>query len=89
MAVEIHAQGLLNANLCSSPWGIVALVHSIYLKNCPMLQTLFDVFPPPSPDVGAIALGDSLTLLPWHLGVNLGTEDDFTSVFVHPRQKGG
>ena len=36
---------------------------------------------------GAIALGDSLALLPWHLGVNLDVRD--TSVFVHPHQRKG
>ena len=36
---------------------------------------------------GAIALGDSLAPLPWHVRLNLGTEDQYcTSVLVHPRQ---
>ena len=36
---------------------------------------------------GAIALGDSLTLLLWHLRVNLVTED--TSVTKHPCHRKG
>ena len=35
----------------------------------------------------AVALGDSLALLPWHLRVNLNVEH--TSVLVHPRQREG
>ena len=36
---------------------------------------------------GAMALGNSLALRPWHLRVNLGTED--TIVLIHPRQREG
>ena len=36
----------------------------------------------------AIALGDSLALLPWRLRVNLGPEGHYyTSVLEHPRQR--
>ena len=38
----------------------------------------------------AIALGDSLAPVPWHLRVNLGTKDHYyTSVLRHPRQREG
>ena len=35
----------------------------------------------------AIALGNSLAPLAWHLRVNFDIED--TSVFIHPRQREG
>ena len=38
--------GLLNAVLSSFSWGVLALVHTICRKICPVLQTLFDVIPP-------------------------------------------
>ena len=36
---------------------------------------------------GAIALGDSLAPLPWHLSVNHDVKD--SSVLIHPRQREG
>ena len=39
---------------------------------------------------GAIALGDSLALLPWNLRVDLDVEHHYsTSVLIHPRQREG
>ena len=40
---------------------------------------------------GAIAFGDNLAPVPWHLRLNLGTEDQHycTSVLIHPPQREG
>ena len=89
MAAELHAQGLLNANLFYHPWCVLALGHhsglSVCRSFCVLLQTLFDVFPSLYLGERAIALVDSLTLLPWQLRVNLDVKD--TSVLAHLRQR--
>ena len=59
-----------------------------FVKSSANIRRIFSILKPPDPDLSwgnrTITLRDSLALHPWHLRVDLGTEDHYsTSVIKH------